>query len=116
VNDSDAVPFGTARRNVPSVQLVHICGRNLARVYHDNHNPTWTADELVVSPNQNVAQDDYRPWPHGDADADWHARTYTWHCRCGKTVTRRHSQISRIWEEFQDMPYRRGAWRVVLTA
>lgn len=35
----------------------------------------------------------------GDA-ADWHARTNTWHCRCGLTHSRRHERISAAWQEW----------------
>jgi hypothetical protein len=90
------------------VQLFHSCDRNLARVRFDIWNRLLTRDSLVVSPNINVIQGDYRP-----RDLENRARhpglvegrgfekdrTYTWRCRCGKTVTRRHEQISRIWEQ-----------------
>ncbi len=34
-----------------------------------------------------------------DAD-DWKHRTYTWHCRCGLTHTRRHERVSAAWLEW----------------
>jgi len=37
--------------------------------------------------------------PKGDA-ADWHHRTYTWACRCGRTHTRRHERISDAWQRY----------------
>jgi hypothetical protein len=118
-----------------ALQLVHGCGRNLARVSWIKSNPSWTRDELTVSPNPNVDQDDYRPWsaanhagPLGTArreaatpgrselkDWDWHDRTYTWRCKCGRTITRRHEQISVLWEQVSHKPYDRAVWRVVLS-
>ena len=35
----------------------------------------------------------------GDA-ADWHHRTYTWHCRCGRTHSRRHPRLCGVWAEW----------------
>ena len=106
------------------VQLAHNCGRNLARVRYSHYNSLWTPDSLVVFPNINVRQETYRPRDvdihhaerplkptrgHlGDRTAgsdpregDWrYSRdaTNSWHCRCGEMITRRHDQISRIWE------------------
>ena len=82
------------------VQLAHICDRNLARVRYDEYNSLWTRDSLVVSSNINVSQERYKGEENRAAD-DIRRQdcTYTWDCKCGKTVTRRHHQISRIWEQ-----------------
>lgn len=97
------------------------CGRNLADVTLNEHNPMWTRDKLLVTERPNVKQEDHRPWHEankggllgspgraaavGDRvegkDFDWHDRTYTWHCRCGQTHTRRHERISAKWVEYQ---------------
>lgn len=74
------------------------CGRNLADVRHSDHDPAWTGDGLVVTPRPNVQQDDYRPWPHSDKNADWNLRTYTWQCRCGRRWERRHERIRDTWD------------------
>ena len=55
-------------------------------------------DGVVVSSRPNVRQDDHRPWPHHDPNADWHLRTYTWNCRCGKNWERRHERIQAAWD------------------
>ncbi len=104
------------------------CGRNLADVRLDDGNPDWTRDKLLVTPRPNVAQDDYRPWHAANGggrigdparaamtpgrvegvDWDWHDRTYTWHCRCGQTHTRRHERLSEVWTKHEygyDTPY-----------
>jgi len=114
------------------VQLFHSCTRNLARVRFDRWNTLLTCDSLVVFPNINVIQEDYRP--RNSENRARHSglvegrdfekdRTYTWRCRCGKTVTRRHEQISRIWEQELSRldvasigPDSRAMRRVVLTA
>ena len=74
------------------------CERNLADVTHSDHDPAWTGDGLVVTPRPNVRQDDYRPWPRHNPNADWHLRTYTWHCRCGRTWERRREHIRAAWD------------------
>src|SRR3712207_5509484 len=38
------------------------CGRNLADVIYNEHNPTWTHDKLVVRARPNVRMRDFRPW------------------------------------------------------
>lgn len=95
------------------------CGRNLADVHHEPGNPLWTRDSLVVSPRPNVAQTVYQPWheaqrgrhgptraatdPYltGDVDWDWHDRTYTWKCRCGRTWQRNHESVSELWRRYE---------------
>ncbi|MEO7980342.1 MAG: hypothetical protein ABI807_05570 [Sporichthyaceae bacterium] len=78
-------------------------------------NPTWTRDKLAVSPRPNVEQDDYRPWHEAQntigrqretakegidsGRLDWHDRSYTWHCKCGRSTSRRHEAISTMWAE-----------------
>ena len=74
------------------------CERNLADVTHSSHDPMWTGDGLVVASRPNVRQRDYRPWPHHDPNADWHLRTYTWHCHCGRSWERRHERIRAAWD------------------
>ena len=132
------------------------CGRNLADVTYNEHNPTWTHDKLVVRARPNVRMRDFRPWSEamktasdplpkvdgmsildilraqvarkralarGDANPppappplpprgprrparpdlagvehDWMDHTYTWWCRCGQELTRRHERISAAWE------------------
>ena len=74
------------------------CLRNLADVVHSSHDPMWTGDGLVVRPRPNVRQHDHRPWPRHDPAADWHQRTYTWDCRCGKRWERRHDHIRTVWD------------------
>jgi hypothetical protein len=100
------------------LRIVCPCGRNLADVTHNEHNPDWTRDKLLVTPRPNVDQSDYRPWhaanqggPIGSEgraqatpgrvegrDFDWYDRTYSWRCRCGETWQRRHGAISQAWQ------------------
>ncbi len=74
------------------------CGRNLADVKHSDHDPAWTGDGIVVTLRPNVRQDDHRHWSHGDRNADWQLRTYTWRCRCGRSWERRHERIRDAWD------------------
>jgi hypothetical protein len=92
------------REAAAMLQLQCRCGRNLARVRWDESNAHYTRDCLVVIPNIGVEFDDYAPrdaaFLHGQAprdDFDRHDRTYTWRCRCGRTIVRRHEQISTLW-------------------
>jgi len=90
------------------------CGRNLADVEYLEYNPDWTADRLTVSARPNVNMESYRAWDKanrsyiplaersGDQE-DWHARTYTWRCRCGAPpISRRHERISEAWQRHAD--------------
>ena len=112
-----------------------VCGRNLARVHHDSYDPAWTGDGVVVSPNPNVRQDEYRPWHEANqagtigtperaaatpgqvegVDFDWHSRTYTWSCRCGRTISRRHERIRELWARVSGTTYDRSRWSAVLS-
>jgi hypothetical protein len=74
------------------------CRRNLADVKYSDHDPAWTGDGIVVTPRPNVRQDDHRHWSHGDRNADWQLRTYTWRCRCGQSWERRHERIRDAWD------------------
>jgi hypothetical protein len=98
------------------MRLRHDCGRNLADVTYEEYNPDWTADQLTVSERPNVDMDSYRAWHEangayvplaertGDAN-DWHARTYTWRCKCGAPpINRRHERISEMWRQHVDRP------------
>jgi hypothetical protein len=91
------------REAAAMMQLQCSCGRNLARVRWDAYNRDYTRDALVVTPNINVDFDDYAPRDaasHGQApsnDFDSHDRTYTWRCKCGRTIVRQHQQISALW-------------------
>jgi hypothetical protein len=106
----------------PTLWIVCPCGRNLAEVTKPGTNPDWTRDGLLVTPRPNVAQSDFRPWHEANRggslgtpgraqatpglvegkDFDWHDRTYSWRCKCGRTWERRHESVSRAWLAFSD--------------
>lgn len=86
-----------------TLRLTCPCGRNLADVTKPIGNPMWTPDGLVVGARPNVTMSDFRP--HQDRDPARRgsglttAHTYTWHCRCGQTHSRRHARIGAKWLE-----------------
>ena len=101
------------------------CDRNIARVRHDESNPDFTRDSLVVEGRPTVDQEDYRPWeaaqlPEGTpgrddgVDYDIYTRTYTWRCRCGAVHVRRHEWVGREWLRLTNDSDGDAAWRVVL--
>jgi hypothetical protein len=73
-------------------------GRNPLEELRERHRCRLAGEEYTGPPP-------WRPttvsaYPPG-ADADWHARTYTWRCKCGAPpINRRHERISAAWQRY----------------
>jgi hypothetical protein len=80
------------------LRLRHECGRNLADVTEKkDYRKAGAPDLLWVTPRPNVKQDQHRPNLSLVSGI-----TYTWRCRCGQILQRRHERIAAAWAEHDD--------------
>lgn len=91
--------------NGPLVRFQCDCGRSLFDVVRPHRraalpwNPDWTVDDLSVygRAGVTVVMHERRTSPE---DGNKQNPTYTVHCHCGQTHSRRHDRIGAAWSEW----------------